>query len=164
MIHWRDAFLRQHGSPNFQKYFGKATPAYSFRPLHYRQRLVAIPGTTGQPQNQNFPAGAIILGITAAGFQIQTIVGAFQYAPSMSPGRRDLFGLQFQYTADELIVSGGTALADALLGSGSDTIFPAREIVVAPSQGILATVEAFNVTNNMTVDIMYHCMVPRAVG
>ncbi len=169
MISWHVAYTRLKNSPEFIRYFGgpKEMPPYAFRPLHFMQRFTVGSAAESPPTNQNFPAGAIILGITAAAFQVQTAAGAFQYAPSpANPGRRDLFGLSFQYTNDELITPDGPGSAEALLGGGSDTIFPARELLIAPSQGILATVENLTVglADGLTVDIVYHSMVPRAVG
>lgn len=166
MIKWRDAYLRQKESQNFRDYFGggKVPPMALFRSLHYAQRFELTAGATNQPQLQNFPQGAIILGITAAAYQAQTTTGAFTYAPSMSPGRRDLFALSFQYTGDELITPGGPVNAEALLGGGSGTDFPARELVIAPSQGVLTTVENLTVAPNLKVHVVFHAMVLRTAN
>lgn len=166
MISWHVAYARQHKSPQFIQYFGdsKAMPPSAFRPLHYGQAFQLAAGATSPPTNQNFPAGAIVLGITASAFQAQVTTGAFQYSPSQTFGRRDLFALSFQYTNDELITPGGPVSAEALLGGGMDTIFPARELLIAPSQGVLCTVLNRTVAPDIFVDVVYHCMVPRAVG
>lgn len=176
MISWNQAYDRLKGSEQFASYFGRggAPPAAkSFRPISYSQLFTGVaaastPGTYGTqsgPTNQSFPAGAVILGITAAAYQNSTTTGAFTYAPSFTPGKRDLFGLLFQYTGDEQITPGNSpVLAEALLGGGSDTIFPQREIMIAPSQGILTTVAALCPAPALTVTVVFHAMVPRAAA
>ncbi|MGK2953679.1 MAG: hypothetical protein ACSLEZ_15020, partial [Thiobacillus sp.] len=141
MISWNAAYDRLKGNDQFSNWFGRggaAPSSRSFRPISYAQLFAGVaaassPGQYGAqsgPTNQSFPAGAVILGITATAYQQQTVTTAFQYAPSASPGRRDLFGLLFQYTGDEQITPGSSPVAaDALLGSGADTIFPQREIM-----------------------------------
>jgi hypothetical protein len=166
MISWRDAYQRLRFSPEFRRYFGqgKLLPAYAFRPIVYPQRIIVGAAASAPPTAQNFPAGAVILGITSAAYQAQTATGAFTYEPWATEGRRDLYALQFQYSGDEQIVAGATLNADALLGSGGGTQFPPREILMPPSQALLATVQNFTVAPDLTVDIGYHCMVPRVVG
>lgn len=182
MIRWREAFERCKDSREFKSYFGRgaALKVSDFRYVAYAQQFNAVtagtvtggatpstpitPGTPIGPSLQNFPSGGVILGITAAAVQPQTTTSAFQYAPSMSPGRRDLFALNFQYTNDEVITPGGPVLAEALLGSGEDTIFPAREIVVPPSQGLLCTAQSFTINPPMNVHVVYHTMVPRVAN
>lgn len=177
MIKWREAFERCSQSEQFRQWFGgpgNSSPRMgSFRPISYNQFFSSVaaagtPGTYGTasgPTNQTFPAGAIILGITASAYQAQVTTGAYQYAPSMSPGRRDLFGLLFQYTADEQITPGNTpVIAEALLGSGNDTIFPQREIMIAPAQGLLCTVASLAPAPALVVSVVYHAMVPRAAA
>lgn len=184
MIRWREAFERLKDSREFHNYFGKGKAAgmkiTDFRYLAYCQQFNnVLAGTVaggatptsavtgGQPSGpalQNFPSGGVIIGITAAAQQAQTTTNAFQYAPWASPGKRDLFALAFQYTNDEIITPGGPVLAEALLGSGEDTIFPAREIVVPPSQGLLATVQSYAIAPPLNVHIVYHTMVPRVAN
>lgn len=182
MIPWRQAFDRCKDSREFNEYFakGKALKTSDFRYLGYAQQFNAVtagtvvggatptspitPGAAVGPTLQNFPAGGIILGITAACVQPQTTTSAFTYAPSYSPGRRDLFALNFQYTGSEVITPGGPVLAEALLGSGEDTIFPGREIIVPPSQGLLCTVQSFTINPPMNVHVVYHTMVPRVAN
>ncbi len=182
MIRWREAFERCRNSKEFQSYFsfGRALEMSDFAYKGYAQQFNDVlagtvtgggtpstpvtPGTPVGPVLQNFPAGGIILGITGSAILPQTTTGSFTYAPSYSPGRRDLFALSFQYTGNELITPGGPVLAEALLGSGEDTIFPAREIIVPPSQGLLATVAGYQITVPMNVHLVYHTMVPRIVA
>lgn len=182
MIPWKQAFDRLQGSEEFQSYFskGRSLQMADFRYIGYCQQFNNVtagsvtggatpstpltPGAQIGPALQLFPQGAIILGITAAGVQPQTTTSAFTYAPSASPGRRDLFALNFQYTGDEVITPGGPVLAEALLGSGEDTIFPGREIIVPPSQGILCAVQSYAVAPAMNVHIVYHSMVLRVAN
>lgn len=182
MIRWREAFDRLKDNKEFQQYFdkGRKVKASDFRYIAYCQQFNQVtaatvtggatpstpitPGAAIGPALQTFPQGAIVLGITASAVQPQTTTSAFQYAPSASPGRRDLFALAFQYTGDEVITPGGPVLADALLGSGTDTIFPGREIVVPPSQGLLCTVQAYAIAPQMNVHVVYHCAVLRVAN
>lgn len=177
MIRWREAYERLKTSPDFSRYFGggpgKVPAPSAFRYLAYTQAMGAAAGSaspisgfgaTVGPVQQNFPAGAVILGITATAYQEQTTTGAYQYGASSTPGRRDLFGLAFQYTNDEVITPGGLVLANALLGDGEDTIFPGKELLIPPSQGLLASVASHTVAPSLFVHIVYHAMVPRAVG
>lgn len=174
MIKWREAYERLKGVDQFGQWFGRAgaAPAQkAFRPISYSQTFTGVAaassagtyGTPTGPSQMNFPAGAIILGITATAYQAQATTGSYQYAPSYNPGRRDLFGLLFQYTGDEQITPGATLVAaDALLGSGEDTIFPQREILIAPSQSLLTTVGSMAPAPALTVTIVYHSMVLRS--
>ena len=183
MIRWREAFERCKDSREFQGYFAKGganRKMSDFRYIGYVQQFQTVaagtltggatpstaitPGALQGPAQQNFPQGAIVLGITAACAQPQTTTSAFQYAPSMSPGRRDLFALNFQYSGDEVITPGGPVLAEALLGSGEDTIFPAREIIVPPSQSILCAVQSYTIAPPMVVHVVYHSMVLRVAN
>jgi hypothetical protein len=75
-----------------------------------------------------------------------------------------LFALSFQYSGDEVITPGGPVLAEALLGSGSDTIFPGREIIVPPSQALLCSVQSYAIAPPLNVHVVYHAMVPRVAN
>lgn len=183
MIRWREAFERQSQSREFANYFGtqgRTPKASDFRSINYTQTFPSVPagtvtggatpstavtpGAIVGPLLQAFPAGAIILGITAAGVQAQTTTDAFGWSASSSSGKRDIFALMFQYTNDEVITPGGPVLAEALLGNGSDTIFPAREIVIAPSQGILGSVQSYAIAPPLVVQVVYHCMILRVAN
>lgn len=172
MIRWREAYERVSQTPEFVQYFGARLKASAFRFLAYSQQFTAVAaastvgtfGTVSGPTLQTFPAGAIILGITAAAMQAQVTTGSYTYQPSATPGRRDLFGLSLKYTNDELITPNGVTQADALLGSGSDTIFPGKEIMMPPSQGLLCGVASLTVAPTLSVTVVYHCMVPRTAN
>jgi len=104
-----------------------------------------------------FPSGAIILGITASAF----VPGV---AATAQGGRnRQLFRIDFAYQGGEGLVLDGPVMADALLGGGETDIFPARELIVVPNQ--LINCRVANITTGLlTVDVVYHCLVYRAVG
>lgn len=177
MISWDRAYARQVRSPDFTRFFGgspgQPPKMEAFRGIEYSVLLGPVLGNAspvagyGQsfgPVQQNFPAGAVILGITSAAFQEQTVTTAYQYAPWATQGRRDLYGLSFSYTNDEQITPNGITLAAALLGGGEDTIFPIREMLIPPSQGILVSAASITVAPSLFVTVVFHCMVPRAVG
>jgi len=168
MIRWREAYERISKTDKFRGAFGGQKSAEAFRFMSLAQQFTSVaatstPGTYGTPNGptmQSFPSGAVVLGITAAAMQAQTTAGAFQYAPSYSPGRRDLFGLSFSYTDEQLTV-GGLIQAESLLGSGEDTIFPAKELMMGQNQGLLCSVASLTVAPTLSVTVVYHCMVPR---
>lgn len=174
MIKWREAYERLRGTPEFTKWFGGSAPMGAFRFLAYSQQFTGVvgsatagsPGTVSGPTPQNFPSGAIILGITAGCYQAQQSEGAADYAPSSNVGRRDLFCLALQYSGGEQITPNGLTMAEALLGGGYDTIFPAKEIMVPPSQTLLCSVAALTPSTlpNLAVHVVYHAMVPRAAA
>lgn len=171
MIKWREAYERIRGLKEFNQWFG-GLPMNGFRFLAYSQPFVGVAaastpgvlGATSGPTLMTFPAGAVILGVTAAAYQEQTASGTFTYAPSLSPGRRDLFAMSLQYTNDEQITPNGLTMAEALLGSGGDTIFPGKELLIPPSQGLLCAVASYAPAPTLTVQVVYHCMVPRMVA
>lgn len=188
MINWDLAWRRQVAGSNP---FVQGKKQCDFRPIVYNQSFATI--AIGQSSGillQTFPGGAFVLGI-AASARFPRIVKKDQYyadgaaapldstfdrQPSCTPGNRDMFSLNFQYTNDENITPGGPALAEALLGSGGNTQFPHREIVIDPSQGILcqcrndvtlvdiAGTALANAVFSLTVNVEYFCMVPRLAG
>lgn len=178
MINWDAAYNRLKVTKEFSAYYsgGHGVPAKSaFRALTYSTiftgvAAVATPVTQfGDPQQQlqQFPAGAVILQISACAYQEQTDTGAFTYAPHSDKSRRDLFGIGFSYTNDELITVGGlngVHLASALLGTGEDSKFPQKELLIPPSQSIQITVASITVAPTLVIGVDFHAMVPRAVG
>ncbi len=172
MLTYERAYSQVSKSRLFKSIFGGNMPPEAFREIQYSQTFTGVaatssPGTYGTPSGptlQTFPSGAIVQGITAAAYQAQITTGSFTYAPTFTPGRRDIFGVSFSYTNDELITANGLTLADALLGSGSDTIFPCKALLIPPSQGILCTVASVAPSPNLMVTVVYHCAVPRAAG
>lgn len=170
MINWDAAYERLRVTPAFTAAFGKLLPKQAFRAINYTRKFegvaaastVGVPGTTSGPLLQTFPAGAVILGITAAAIQAQITTGSFTYAPSFTPGRRDLFALSFAYTSDEQITADGLTMAEALLGSGENTIFPSKELLIPPSQGILVSCASLTVGPTISAHVVFHCEVPRA--
>lgn len=181
MISWDRAYARLSKTKEFGNYFGKGSgvpPMAGFRFMAYTQFFTGLVpstaagggtplGATVGPQLQTFPSGAVILGITAASYIAQQAAATPVYEPWADPGRRDIFCLSFAYTNDEQITPSGLTLASALLGTGEETIFPAREMLIPPSQGILvsaASILASGVALNQFVHVVFHTMVPRAVG
>lgn len=177
MIKWREAYDRLKDLPEFRQYFNnKLLSMAAFRFLAYAQRFEGVAGSStagtlgpvSGPLSQNFPAGAVVLGITAGAYQSQQLdnAGVLAYAPSYSSGRRDLFALSLQYSTNEQITPNGLTMAEPLLGSGYDTIFPGKELLIAPSQSVQCSVAAFtpSTSPDLTVQVIYHCMVPRAAN
>jgi len=116
------------------------------------ENLVAQQVTAATPQT--FPGGAVILGVTATGFQNNVAI------LGQSGNNRQCFGLGFDYTTNEALVINGPVAADALLGGGDGTIFPAKELILQPNQALL--VKAANYTSGvLTVHIAYHCLMYR---
>jgi hypothetical protein len=174
MITWNAAYGRLLKTKEFRAYFGSRLKMEDFRSISFAQALPAvatIAATAFGPLRRDFPSGAIVLGVTASAFQAPYVIGAGtqNVIPSVSPGLRNLFRLNFQYSGNEVITPDGPISAEALMGNGYDTIFPAREWVIPPSQAILVSGTtlaqgALGVATPMLIDIVYHCMVPRAVG
>jgi len=166
-----------------------------FRSMVYNLRFSDVaPGTVNGPTLQTFPAGAFVLEIQAAAFH-PLIVKENQYyadgaaspqdvtydrGPTPTPGNRDLFSIDVQYTNDEIITAGGPIIAAALMGAGDTSQFPPREIVIDPSQGLLVRAKneitfalidgsdapegETSITLPLTIDVVFKCMVPRAAG
>ncbi len=165
MIRWREAYERVSKTPMFLKFFGQAGMP-DFRYMAYNTILPDMtPGNAvdggefGQvvgPINQQFPAGAVVLGITSAGWQND--------CDPTTQGRRDRYGLAFQYSGNELITGNGITMAETLLGSGRETIFPGKELLIPPSQTILVSGASLCpvASKNITAHVTFHCMVPRA--
>lgn len=137
------------------KAFAKMQPT-DFRSALYVQTFTpAAGGQVSANQLQQFPGGAIILGITASAY----VPGAAA-ADGQSPRNRQLFSIDFSYSNNEALVIGGPALADALLGGGDADVFPPTELVMAPNQSINCRVANLT-TGSLTVHVVYHCLVYR---
>lgn len=116
---------------------------------------------------------------------------AFTYGPTENSGARDLFALDLSYL-DTSPITGqnpqpeisqnpnapvNTAppiLADALMGGGDEDLCPARELWVAPGLGINVSVRSLVLPDlaaaspsqsapNLSVHVVFHCMVPGIV-
>lgn len=126
-----------------------------FRPCVYSQAFTALAsGAQSSAQAMTFPGGAVILGITANGYVPSAAIGGQAF------NNRQNFGLNFAYTTGESLTPTGPVIADALLGGGEDTIFPVKELVLAPNQALLTTVQNFS-TATLTVHVLYHCLIYR---
>lgn len=199
MVPWNQAYKRIRESDDFVKLFGKTYNQDEFRPYSYAikfdglspalQALTTNPNTgdltqtrtdAGAPttntvpgpalaRSLDFPAGAVILGISACANIAQRIITrvnlvppndtfSLPYGPSDVGGAagRELFVLDLRYVDDDPITSGNpiTELvsnaaspivtrppisADALLGNGRDSDTPVRELYVAPGLGIVVS-------------------------
>lgn len=151
MIQWNAAWARLKRLAAF-----KGMNESDFRPMVYIQTFTPAPGgDSGANQVQSFPGGAVLLGITASAY-IPTEPGN----TGQSGNNRQLFTLNLTYQNQEAITPNGPVLADALLGGGDANLFPSRELVMAPNQGINCA--AGNITSGaIVVHVAYHCMVPR---
>ncbi len=151
MISIERAWPRVRELPQFRNFH-----LSDFRTLTFGQQFTVGNAATVGPTTQNFPGGAIILGIAASATPSAAGGGdAFLYRKS--------FGVTFGYTNGESLTPGGPIAADSLMGGGDGTIWPTKEIVVAPNQGIQATVQNF-LTTSILVQIAYHCLVWRSAS
>lgn len=128
-----------------------------FRGAYYGQTFTPAAGVLTPMVARPFPSGAIILGIGASAH----VPGVA--ATGQSGRNRQLFRINFAFTGGEALVIDGPVMADALLGGGDSDIFPARELVVVPTQIINCQVQNLT-TGALTVDVVYHCLVYRSVG
>ena len=152
MINWNLAWARLKRLPQF-----KQMSESDFRPLTYVQTFTpSNSGAVTGNQSQQFPGGAIILGISASAF-IPSVAGDAQG----SGGRnRNLFLINLTFSNNESLTPGGPVLADALMGGGDADQYPARELVLAPNQIINCQVAQVT-TGQLTVHVCYHTMVYR---
>lgn len=126
-----------------------------FRPIVYTQTFTpASGGAATASQAQLFPGGAIILGITASAFVPTAAIGG------QSNRNRQVFGIDFSFSNNEAIVVGGPISADALLGGGDSSIFPSRELIIAPNQQVGTRVANYT-TGSLTVHVCFHCLIYR---
>lgn len=135
---------------------------FDFRPVYYIQKFQppAAVGVVSTPTGyaaQDFPNGAIIIGITANSY-IPGQVGTGQGAKN-----RQLFGIDFQFSNTDAIVVGGPTLAEILLGGGEADIFPAREIIISPGNKINCRVENYT-TAALNVHVCYHALTYRTTS
>lgn len=133
--------------------FRKMEPT-DFRTAIYGQKFTPAAGVLTANQLQQFPGGAIILGITAGAFVPSAA------ANGQSGRNRQLFAIDFAYSNNEALVIGGPLLADSLLGGGESDIFPATELVMAPNQSINCRVQNLT-TGALEVHVAYHTLVYR---
>lgn len=122
-----------------------------FRSLVLGQRFTLASAATSSPSPQSFPGGGIILGIEADANVVGAANNGFDY--------RKGFAVSFDYSGGESLTPGGPILASALFGPG-ESLFPRKEILVAPTQTINATVR--NLTSDtIEVHLAYHALVWR---
>ena len=147
MINPSAAWQRLHNAPMFS-----GLELKDFRPITYVGRYELAASAELSTQRQEFPSGAIILGVTAGAVEKgQAFVNAG------SNGGRNSFALSFAYSNDESITPGGFVMAEALLGAGQQSQFPPREIIVVPSAGILVSLQNLT-TSILNVHVAWHCL------
>jgi len=118
------------------------------------------PGVDGEItgfQPRQFPNGAIILMIAASA---SVDPGEGGGADAQAGNNRNLFKIDFSYTGGEALVIDGPVLADALMGGGDLSHFPAKELVIKENQNLNCRVQNM-AAQEMTVDVAYHCLVYR---
>jgi hypothetical protein len=151
MISVERAWSRLKDEPMF-----KTFKLSNFRHIVYNQSFTVPANALVGPNQQDFPGGAIILGITSSARISDgstSNLNAFRM--------RHAYGLSFSYSGGETLTPGGPVVAEALLGEGDQTHFPAKELVVAPTQSILTTVQSLDPTLPLIVNIAFHCLVWR---
>jgi hypothetical protein len=137
-----------------QAAFAKKNEA-DFRIAVYKQEFTPSEDGTITPFiPRAFPNGGVILRIAS---------------DAMIPGgatanNRSLYALDFQYNGGEALVIDGPILASALLGGDNDTQFPAKEIIVNPTQAISCRAQNRAGISGMVVHVAYHVAIDRYAG
>lgn len=153
MINAQQAIIRCKKLPEF-----KGMKEEDYRSAVYVQTFT--PGVDGEItgfQPRQFPNGAIVLMIAASA---SVDPGEGGGADAQASNNRHLFKIDFAYTGGEAIVIDGPVLADALMGGGDLSHFPAKELVIKENQNLNCRVQ--NVSGQeITVDVAYHCLVYR---
>lgn len=197
MIPWNQAYKRIRESDDFAQLFGKMYRQDEFRPYSYAIKFDSLPpALQADPANPNtgsiaqtradagapttntvpgpaqtriidFPAGAVILGISACANIPQGVITRanlippndtfnIPYAPIDIGGGREMFVLDLRYVDDDPITTGNPIselvpnpasaivtrppiMAEALLGNGRDSDTPVRELFVAPGNGLVVS-------------------------
>lgn len=137
---------------NLDEYRGVALEQLRFLVFGQQLAVSAAVGLVGPVANL-FPEGAIILGIAAS---------SFLTAPAANNAflQRKGFALSFAFAGGDSITPGGPINGEALIGSGEQSIFPSKELIIRPAQSILATAQNLT-SDNITVSIAYHALVRR---
>lgn len=146
----------------------------------------------------DFPSGAVVLGVDGSASLAQAnprrelgpLSITYQYSPSESKGRREMFVVDLEYVDTDSICAGNPIselvsnpnsaivteppiVAAALFGGGSRSSCPSHEFYVAPGLGIQVTVRSLALPSslpvagdappNMNVHIVMHVMIPGTV-
>lgn len=151
MISIERAWPRVRAFPQFRNF-----QLSDFRTMTFGQSFTVAGSAVVGPTTQNFPGGAIILGVTADA--TQSAAGGLDNFLN-----RKSFGITLNYTNGESLTPGGPIIASALLGDGDGTVWPTKEIVVAPNQGIQATITNFSSTS-LLITLAYHALVWRTAS
>ncbi len=107
-------------------------------------------------QTQNFPNGAIILGICGAAALL-----AQAATPALSSGL-GMFALQMQFQQQRSVIGQVAGIASSVFGVYNDQ-FPAVELLV-PTNGILLYTFENLTSSTISITIAHHCLVPVNVG
>jgi hypothetical protein len=125
---------------------------FDFRPVYYVQKFQVAASTITGWAAQEFPNGAIIIGITAA------------QPNAAAANNRTTFGIDFQFSNTDAIVVGGPVCADTLLGGGELDLFPAREIIISPGNKVNARIENYSNASAISVHVTYHALTYRTTS
>lgn len=114
-------------------------------------------GAVASNQTQNFPSGAIILGVGAAA-QVASQAATQTYRPGL-----DLFSVAIDYqTGGRSIVGTAQGIGSAVFGPYGDQ-FPRKEILVPTNATLVYSVTNLT-TSTITVSFVHHCLVPNATA
>jgi hypothetical protein len=124
-----------------------------FRFLGVGQNFTLTTGAVSGATRVDFPAGAIILGITA-GLEVDNQAGTATIRDL------DAISVAIDYPNNEALLTGGRMNGQAVFGTGERCDFPAKEIVIEANGSLTYTVEN-NTTSTLNISILHHCLVPR---
>jgi hypothetical protein len=107
-----------------------------------------------------FPVGGIVIGINASA----TIPGVS--AAGQCANNRQAFALDFQYTGGEALTVDGPICADALMGSGEMSQYPAKELILPTNQQIKCRAQNLIGASapGMLIHVAYHLLTWRYAG
>jgi hypothetical protein len=135
----------------------RKVPAYSkmgphdFRPSVYNQTFDSVGSGVTAVGNQTFQGGAIIVRVDGYAY-----IPGVAAAGGQSPNNRQLFGAHFAYSNGDILTPGGPVPAEALFGPNGDR-FPLRELIIQPTQLIIASVQNLS-TTALNIRLTYHTL------
>ena len=145
---WQRASQR----PEFR---GKKITDFGLQAIVLRQNGIT-PGQVIPNIQRNFPNGGILVGMTGMA-TLATQDG------TLPDNGLDLFALSIEYQQQRSIVGTSNAIAESVFGRNNDQ-FPAMELYIPTNGMLLFTLESLIITNNISVTIVSHCLVPVNVG
>lgn len=138
--------------PRVAALFPKSQTLRDFRFAAMGLNLTLTTGAESGSTRMDFPAGAIILGITAG-------ISVASQAGTQSIRGRNMISASIDYPNNTALVTGGKMNGDALFGSGERCDFPAKEIVIGVSGSLSYNVLNLS-TSTINVSIVHHCLIP----